>query len=171
MLGKCFGHCTDWGMSLALSGWEPVMLNVSHRVGTQCFLGGFPGGSVVKTLPANAGDVGLIPVPTQGLIEPRSPSLQADPLPTELPGLKGGPGNRGRSACGPTHVARLEFPRETGLILRCAGMAGNPFQTTQGNHLSCRDDAFGDSEADDDPFGGYDEQDDAFSDEDDDLGF
>ena len=22
---------------------------------------------------------------------------------------------------GPTHVARLEFPRETGLILRCAG--------------------------------------------------
>ena len=53
--------------------------------------------------------------------------------------LKGGPGNRGRSACGPTHVARLEFPRETGLILRCAGKAGNPFQTTQGNRLSCRD--------------------------------
>ena len=26
------------------------------------------------------------------------------------------------------HVARLEFPRETGLILRCAGKAGNPFQ-------------------------------------------
>ena len=25
----------------------------------------------------------------------------------------GGPGNRGRSACGPTHVARLEFPRAT----------------------------------------------------------
>ena len=25
--------------------------------------------------------------------------------------LKGGPGNRGRSACGPTHVARLELPR------------------------------------------------------------
>ena len=42
--------------------------------------------------------------------------------------LKSGPGNRGRSACGPTHVARLEFPRETGLILRCAGKAGNPFQ-------------------------------------------
>ena len=39
---------------------------------------------------------------------------------------------------GPTHVARLEFPRETGLILRCAGKAGNPFQTTQGNRLSCR---------------------------------
>ena len=32
---------------------------------------------------------------------------------------------------GTTHVARLEFPRETGLILRCAGKAGNPFQTTQ----------------------------------------
>ena len=29
-------------------------------------------------------------------------------------------------------------PRETGLILRCAGKAGNPFQTTQGNRLSCR---------------------------------
>ena len=26
----------------------------------------------------------------------------------------------------------IEFPRETGLILRCAGKAGNPFQTTQG---------------------------------------
>ena len=25
--------------------------------------------------------------------------------------LKSGPGNRGRSACGPTHVACLEFPR------------------------------------------------------------
>ena len=33
--------------------------------------------------------------------------------------LKSGPGTRGRSACGPTHVTRLEFPRETGLILRC----------------------------------------------------
>ena len=48
-------------------------------------------------------------------------------------------GESGRLACGPTHVARLEFPRETGLILRCAGKAGNPFQTTQGNRLSCRD--------------------------------
>ena len=36
-------------------------------------------------------------------------------------------GESGRSACGPTHVARLEFPRETGLILRCTGKAGNPF--------------------------------------------
>ena len=53
--------------------------------------------------------------------------------------LKSGPGNRGRSDCGTTHVARLEFPRETGLILRCAGKAGNTFQTTQRNRLSCRD--------------------------------
>ena len=53
--------------------------------------------------------------------------------------IKSEPGNRGLSACGPTHVARLELPRETGLILRCAGKAGNPFQTTQGNRLSCRD--------------------------------
>ena len=53
--------------------------------------------------------------------------------------LKSGPGNRGRSACGTTHVARLEFPHETDLILRCAGKAGNPFQTTQWNRLSCRD--------------------------------
>ena len=52
--------------------------------------------------------------------------------------LKSGTGNRGCSACGTTRVARLEFPRETGLILRCAGKAGNPFQTTQGNRLSCR---------------------------------
>ena len=29
-------------------------------------------------------------------------------------------------------VPDSEFPRETGLILRCAGKAGNPFQTTQG---------------------------------------
>ena len=53
--------------------------------------------------------------------------------------LKSGPGNRGRSACGTTHVARLEFPRETGLIQRCAGKTRNPFQTTQGNRLSFRD--------------------------------
>ena len=53
--------------------------------------------------------------------------------------FKSGPGNRGRSACGTTHVASLEFPRETGLILRCAGKIGNPFQTKQGNRLSCRD--------------------------------
>ena len=32
----------------------------------------------------------------------------------------------------------LEFTRETGLILRCAGNVGNPFQTKQGNRPSCR---------------------------------
>ena len=40
---------------------------------------------------------------------------------------------------GTSHVASLEFPPETGLTLRCARKAGNPFQTKQGNRLSCRD--------------------------------
>ena len=53
--------------------------------------------------------------------------------------IKSGPENQGRSARGTSHVASLEFPPETGLILRCARKAGNPFQTTQGNRLSCRD--------------------------------
>ena len=53
--------------------------------------------------------------------------------------IQSGLGNRGHSACGTTHGARLECPREAGLILRCAGKAGNPFQNTQGNRLSCRD--------------------------------
>ena len=53
--------------------------------------------------------------------------------------IQSGPGDRGGSACGTTHGARLGFPRETGLVLKCAGKAGNPFQTTQGNRLSCRD--------------------------------
>ena len=53
--------------------------------------------------------------------------------------LKSGPGHRGHSGCGTTHVAGLEFPREAGLILRCAWKAGNPLQTTQVNRLSCRD--------------------------------
>ena len=53
--------------------------------------------------------------------------------------FKSGRGNRGRSACGSTHVAHLEFPRETSIILRCAGKAGNTFHTTKGNRLSCRD--------------------------------
>ena len=48
-----------------------------------------------------------------------------------------------RSPEGPRHLHRIprlsEAPRETGLILRCAGKAGNPFQTTQGNRLSCRE--------------------------------
>ena len=37
--------------------------------------------------------------------------------------LKSGPGNQGRSACGTTPVAHLEFPRVDGLILRCAGIS------------------------------------------------
>ena len=32
----------------------------------------------------------------------------------------------------------LEVLRETGLILRCNGKVGNPFQTKQGNRPSCR---------------------------------
>ena len=36
-------------------------------------------------------------------------------------------------------MASLEFPPETGLILRCTRKAGNPFQRKQGNRLSCRD--------------------------------
>ena len=35
----------------------------------------------------------------------------------------------------PTRL-RLDFPRETGLILRFAGKSGNPFQTKQGNRSS-----------------------------------
>ena len=53
--------------------------------------------------------------------------------------LNCGPGNQGRSTWGTSHGACLEFPREAGLILRGAGKAGNPFQTTQGNQLSCRE--------------------------------
>ena len=53
--------------------------------------------------------------------------------------FKSGPGNRGRSTCGTTHVAHLEFPRETSIILSCAGKAGNTFHTKKGNRLSCRD--------------------------------
>ena len=45
------------------------------------------------------------------------------------------PGSPGESGL----VSRGSQGRETGLILRCAGKAGNPFQTTQGNRLSCRD--------------------------------
>ena len=33
----------------------------------------------------------------------------------------------------------LEYPRETGLILRCTGKGGHPFKTKQGNRPSCRD--------------------------------
>ena len=37
----------------------------------------------------------------------------------------------------PTRLC-LEFPRETGLILRCAGKVGNPLQTKQGNRPTGR---------------------------------
>ena len=47
--------------------------------------------------------------------------------------IKSGLGNRGRSTCGTSHVASLDFPRETGLILRCARKVQNPFQTKVGN--------------------------------------
>ena len=53
--------------------------------------------------------------------------------------LNCGPGNQGRSTWGTSHGACLEFPREADLIPRGAVQAGNPFQTTQGNRLSCRD--------------------------------
>ena len=53
--------------------------------------------------------------------------------------IKSRPENQGRSACGTTHVASLEFPLNTGLILRCAGKFGNPLQTKQRNGLYCRD--------------------------------
>ena len=43
----------------------------------------FPGGSVIKNWPADAGDVGLLPDPGS---EPGSLALQTDSLPTELPG-------------------------------------------------------------------------------------
>ena len=38
----------------------------------------------------------------------------------------------------PPTILRLEFPSETGLILRHGGKVGNPFQTKQGNRPSCR---------------------------------
>ena len=38
----------------------------------------------------------------------------------------------------PTRLCR-EFLRETGLILRCNGKVGNPFQRKQGNRPSCQD--------------------------------
>ena len=38
----------------------------------------------------------------------------------------------GRSAFGTTHVGCLEFPRETSLILRCAGKAGMDLLAVQG---------------------------------------
>ena len=46
--------------------------------------------------------------------------------------FKSRPGNRGHSACGTTHVARLEFPRETSIILRCVGRLGTPSTQSRG---------------------------------------
>ena len=43
-----------------------------------------------------------------------------------------------RKMAQPTRL-HLEFPRDTGLILRVVGKFGNPFQTKQGNEPSCRD--------------------------------
>ena len=53
--------------------------------------------------------------------------------------MKSGPGYRGRSAFGTTHVGCLEFPHETGLILRCAAKVMKLFQTKQRNRPSCGD--------------------------------
>ena len=53
--------------------------------------------------------------------------------------MKSGQGNRGRSGFGTTHVASLEFPYETGLILSCAAKVMKPFQTKQRNRPSCGD--------------------------------
>ena len=56
--------------------------------------------------------------------------LHVVPSPTGLPSkrcpghrvlIKSGPENRGRSARGTSHVASLEFPPETGLILIATG--------------------------------------------------
>ena len=50
--------------------------------------------------------------------------------------IKSGLGNRGLSACGTTRKLRLEFPRETGLILKCPMKVGNALQTKQGKRPS-----------------------------------
>ena len=51
--------------------------------------------------------------------------------------IKSGPENRSRAARGTSHVASLEFPPETSLILRCALKVGNPLQTEKGSRPSC----------------------------------
>ena len=50
----------------------------------------------------------------------------------------------GRCDCTEVGGSRLEFPREIGLILRCAGKAGNPFQTTQGQNCQISGNSFWD---------------------------
>ena len=46
--------------------------------------------------------------------------------------FKIGPGNRGLLACGTTHVASLEFPRETSLILGALGRLVTPSRQSRG---------------------------------------
>ena len=46
--------------------------------------------------------------------------------------MKSVQGNHSLLACGTTRELRLEFPRETGLILKCPVKVGNPLQTKQG---------------------------------------
>ena len=53
--------------------------------------------------------------------------------------FKSGPGNWGFPNAAPPTRVPLKFSRDTGLILRCAGKVGNPFQTKQGNRLPCCD--------------------------------
>ena len=79
-------------------------------------------------------------VPSLGREDPLEEGMatHSSVLAWRIPGMGEPGGLPSMGSCGTTHVARLEFPRETGLILRCAGKAGNPFQTTQGNRLSCR---------------------------------
>ena len=47
-------------------------------------------------------------------------------------------GNSGLQHVAPHTRLRLEFPPETGLILRCAGKVEIPFLTKQGSRPSCR---------------------------------
>ena len=51
--------------------------------------------------------------------------------------INSGPGNGVFPYVAPPTRLHLQFPRETGLILRCAGKTGNAFQTKQENRHSC----------------------------------
>ena len=51
--------------------------------------------------------------------------------------INSGPGNGVFPHVAPPTRLHLQFPRETGLILRCAGKIGNTFQTKQENRHSC----------------------------------
>ena len=88
------------------------------------------------------------PVGFSGRCTGVSVPLRVVPSSTGLPS-KGCPGigflsTAGRAIGVFRHVApptrlRLELPRETGIILRCAVKVGKPLQTKQGNRPSCRD--------------------------------